>query len=102
MSLMPQVFVGGQLLVHALLLKDHADSASQIRCIRGCIAPHDDRAAGGWNHQGRENPEERGLAATVGAEQSKQLGWTHIESHSIQGGPILVAMDQILYGNNRR
>ena len=52
------------------------------------------------NHQGGKNPEERGLAAAVRTEQAEQLRRTHVERNAVQSGAVLVAMHQILDGND--
>src|SRR5580700_10101914 len=102
MSLMPEILVGGELEVDALGLKDHADLAAYAgRLLRG-IATHDGGAAGGGEHQGGKNPEERGLAAAIRTKQAKQFGRTHGERNAVESSAVLVAMEHVLNGNYRR
>ena len=100
MSLMPEIFVGGEFQVDALGLKDHADLAPQARRFLRGVAAHDGGASGGRKHQGGKNPEERGLAAAVGAEQAEQFRGAHVERNAVQSGAVAVAMHQVLYGND--
>src|SRR5579862_1398188 len=101
MSLMPKVLVRRELRVDALCLKHDANLAPEAGCIRRGIASHNEGTAGGRYHQGRENAEKSSLAAAIRTEQAKQLRGTHIERNSIQRRAVFIAMDQILYGNNR-
>ena len=102
MSLVPQVLVRGQLRINALGLKHDADLTSQAGRVLRRIASHHQGAAAGRNHQGGENSEQRGLAAAVRAKQAKQFRRAHVERNSIQRRAVLVAMDNVLYGNDRR
>ena len=79
MSLMPQIFVCRQFHVDALRLEDDADLAAQPCRLFRRVKSHDDSAAAARHHQGRKNAEQGGLAAAIGAEQSKQFGVTHVE-----------------------
>jgi hypothetical protein len=100
MSLMPKILVGRELEVDALRLKDHADLPPHARRLLRRVAAHDGGAAGGRNHQRGKNPEERGLAAAIRTEQAEQLRRTHVERNSVQSGAVLIAMHQVLYGND--
>ena len=102
MSLMPEVLVGGQLWINALRLKHDADLSSQVGGILRGIAAHDQGAAGGGNHQSRENSEQSSLSAAIGSEQSEQFRRPHVEGNSVQRSAIFVAVNQILYGNDGR
>src|SRR5580658_427520 len=62
MALMPKILVSRKLQVDALRLKNHADLPPQARRIERRIAAHDNRASGGWKHQGGKNPEKSSLA----------------------------------------
>ena len=55
------------------MLKDHADPAPQRLGGPAQIAAQDARVAGLDRHQGREQPEEGGLAAAVGAEEAEDF-----------------------------
>src|SRR5580692_1432277 len=79
MSLMPEIFICCQFLVDAGRLKDHADLATETRGICRRVTSHDDGAASGRNHQGREDTKQGGLAAAIRSEQSKQFRRPHVE-----------------------
>ncbi len=100
MALMPEIFVGGQLRINALCLEDYPDLPPNPGSIAHCIASHDQRLTGGRNHQGRKNPKKSCLSAAVRSKQAKQFRGTHVERHAIQGGAIVIAMDEVLYGND--
>ncbi len=102
MPLMPQVLVRGQLLVDTLRLKDDANLPAETGRILRCIATHHNGAPAGRDHQRRENPEKRRLPAAIGSDQTKLFRRTHVKRNSIQRSPVLVAVDQVLYGNNGR
>src|SRR5579864_4432988 len=101
-SLMPEVLVRGQLWVDALRLKYHANLATETGGILCRIASHDHGATCGRDHERRKNPEERSFAAAVRAEQTEQLCRADVEGNAIQRRSILVAMNQILHGNDGR
>src|SRR5258708_32506464 len=100
MSLMPQILIRGQLLVDTLRLKYHADLPSHARWILGRVQSPDHGVPCRRNHQCGKNAEQRGFAAAVGAEQSKQLGRPHVKRNSIEGRPFVVPVNQTLYGND--
>src|SRR5882672_12687346 len=100
MTLMPEIFVGGELQIDALCLKYDADLPPQGRGFLRRVAAHDSGAACCRQHQGRKNPEERGLAAAVRAQQAEQLRGAHVERNAVESGPVPVAMYQVLNGNN--
>src|SRR5205807_9599947 len=96
MPLMPEVLVSGELQVNALRLEDYTDLPPQSRWFLRGIVAHDGGAACGGKHQGRKNPEERGFATAVGAEQAEQFRRAHIERNAVQGSAVLVAMHKVL------
>ena len=65
MSLMPEIFVGGQFRVDTLRLEHDADLATDCGRVLGGIAAHDHGVAGGWNHQRRKDAEESGFTTAV-------------------------------------
>src|SRR5258706_14147651 len=97
---MPKILVRGELQVDALGLKDHADLPPHSRQLLRRIAAHDGGAACGGKHQGRENPEQRGFAAAVRSQQAEQFRGTYVERNVVQSSAGLVAMQQVVYGND--
>ena len=97
---MPEIFVCRELRVDALSLEYNANLAPQAGRILGSIAAQYEGPTSSRNHQRREDPEERSLAATVWAEQSKEFRGTDIERYTVQRGAVLVPMHEVLHGNN--
>src|SRR5205823_4501740 len=100
MSLMLEIFRGGEFDVYALRLKDDSDLSAQLVGILCGVVAHNDGATPDWNHQGRKNTEERGLAASVGTQQAEEFGAAHIERDPVQRGAILVAVHEVLNRND--
>jgi hypothetical protein len=96
---MPKIFVGGQLYIDARRLEDDADVAAQSSGLANSVESGDGGAAGRGNHERGKDPEQRRLAAAIRAEQSEQFGRPDLERNAIQGGAVLVAMDEIANGN---
>jgi hypothetical protein len=99
-SLVPEVFVGGELEVDALRLKNDTDVAAQGSGLTNGIEAGDHGAARSGDHERGKNSKESCLAAAVWAEQSKKLGRADIERDAVKRGALLVAMDKIANGNN--
>src|SRR6266849_1390848 len=99
MSLVPQVFIRGQLGIHALRLEDNANLPPHVRRILSRIVSHDNGPTRRRDHQGRENPEESRFSAAIRAQQSEQLCRPHVERNSVQRCPVLIPMNQVLNGN---
>jgi len=102
MSLMPQVLVGGELQINTLCLEYDADMATQGSGILRGIVTHDEGAAGGRDHQGGEDPEQGGLAAAIWTEQAEEFGGADVEGDAVERSAAFVAVNQILYGDDRR
>ena len=100
MSLMPEVFVSGELQINALRLKDYADLPPQTRRILRGIAPHD----GGTSRRSEPSTwKESGKALSCrfrSAQQAEQFRRTHVERNAIERRAVLVAMYQIFDGNH--
>src|SRR3954447_7212379 len=92
---MVEVLGGGEFDVNALRLEHDSDVAAKLIWLCGSVVAKDHSAAPHGDHQGGENAKERGLAAAVGAEQSKEFRGPHLERHAIQRGTILIAMDNV-------
>src|ERR1700690_1709099 len=73
-SLMPEVFVGGQLCVDALRLKDDADVPAQCPGLADGVDARDRGAAGSGDHERGKNPEQSRLAPAVRAGPAKEFG----------------------------
>src|SRR5580704_1845774 len=99
MSLMREIFVSRKFEVDALGLKDYADLTPQAGCVLRGVAAHNGGAAGGWEHQGGKNAEERCFAAAVRTKETEQFRRTDVERDAVQGGAALVAMDEVLHRN---
>ncbi len=101
MSLMPQILIGGQLRDRrSAPEKQRQSAAADCAGILRRIATHDDGAAAGRDHQGRENAKQRRLSAAVRAEQPEQFRRPDVERNTVQRRAVLIAMNQILYGND--
>ncbi len=98
---MPEVFVGGELGVNALGLEDDADVAAQRSGLANGVEAGDRGAAGSGDHERGKDAEQSGLAAAVRAEQSEKFGGANVEGDAVEGGAILVAMDEVANGNDR-
>ena len=96
-----QVLFRCELDVDALLLEDDADLAANFAGFFGDIVSHDERAAAGGNHQCREDAKGRSLAASVGAEQSKDLRRANLKRNACQRCALAVLMAQVLQLNDR-
>src|SRR4051812_34943219 len=100
MSLMPEVLVRREFGIDALRLEYDADLPANRGWIMGGVPAHDQGVAGGRNHQSRQDAEQRGLAAAVGAEQPEQFRGANVERNAIKRGAVFVSVNQILYGND--
>ena len=100
-SLVPQVLVGGKLLVNTLSLKDDTNLTAERGRILGGVEAHDQSPAGRGNHQGGKNAEKGRLPATVGAQQAKKLSGTDFERNVVERSAALVAVNDALHRNHR-
>jgi hypothetical protein len=98
-SLMPEVFVGGELRVDALGLENDADVAAQGSGLANRVQASDGGAAGGRDHERGENAEERCFAAPVWTEEPEEFGGADFERDAVERDAILVAMHQVVNGN---
>src|SRR5437879_5956362 len=102
MSLMVEVFGCGKFYVNTLCLKDDADLATN-GVGTGCdICIHDGGASAAGEHQRGKNPEERCLAATVGAEQSEDLRRAYFKRNRVQGRAVVISVSYLRNLNCRR
>src|SRR5208283_4301867 len=99
-SLMPEVFVGGQLGVDTLGLEDNADVAAQGSGLADGVEAGDRGAARGRDHERRKNAEESSFAAAVGAEQPEEFSRANFKGNAVERGAVLIAMHQIANSNN--
>src|SRR5579863_10435682 len=101
MPLVPKILCGGEFHVDALSLEDYANLATQIVGIARYVESHDLGAPAGWNHQRGKIAKQRCFAATIWAQQSKQLSGPNVERHTIQRGTVTITVHNILHRNNR-
>src|ERR1035437_7625260 len=100
MSLMPEIFIGGELGVDALGLEDDADVAAQGAGLANGVQAGDHGAAGSRNHERGKNSEQSGLAAAVRTEKTEEFGGANVERDAVERDAILVAMHEIANGNS--
>src|SRR5580700_3047523 len=100
MSLMPKIFVGGELGVDALCLKHHADTPAQGPGLAHGIEAGDRRAAGSGHHERRENAKQSRLAAAIWPEQSEEFRRANVERNPVERGAVLVTMHQVAHAND--
>lgn len=98
-SLMPEVFVGGELWVNALGLEDDANVAAQGSGLVDGVKAGDRGAAGSGDHERGKNAEESGFAAAVRAEEAEEFGGANVEGDAVERGAVLIAMDETADGN---
>jgi hypothetical protein len=97
-----QVALAAQVLFHrkrfieALRLEHHAHVTPHGRGFAHHIASGEDGAALGGYHHRRQNAEERGLAAAIGAEQTEDLALSHGETDAGESNAGAVTMGQTL------
>ena len=95
MSLVPEIFIGGQFQIDALRLEDDADMPAERSRLANRIQSDNCGAPRTRHHQGRKNPEESSLSAAVRAEQPKQFRGTNVKGNSVERGSILIAVYQV-------
>src|ERR1700675_4415573 len=100
MSLMTEVFVGGEFGVDALGLEDDADVAAQGSGLANGVEAGDRGAARSRDHECGKNAEKSGLAAAVRAEEPEEFGGAHVEGNAFERGAVLIAMDKVANGND--
>src|SRR5579883_188677 len=71
MALGTEVLLDGEGFIEALALENHADVAADGGGVADHIVTGQHGAAGGGDHHGGEDAEERGFAAAVGAEKTE-------------------------------
>ncbi len=98
-SLMPEVFVGGQLGVDALGLEDDTDVAPQRARLANGVEAGDGGAAGSRDHERGKNAKESGFTAAVRAEKAEEFRRADVEGDAAEGGAILVAMHEVANGD---
>jgi hypothetical protein len=99
-SLMPQIFVGGEFGVNALGLKDDSDMAAQGSGLADGVEAGDGGAARSRNHESGKNAEQCGLAAAVRAEESEEFSGLNVEGDAIESGATLVKMHEVANGDD--
>jgi hypothetical protein len=99
MSLMPEIFVGRELGIDALGLKDDANVAAQRTGLANGVKPGDHSAAGSRNHERGKNAEESSFTAAIRAEQTEKFSWANFKRDAVQSGAVMIAMHEVANGN---
>ncbi len=92
MSLMLEVFLDGELAIEAGALKRHTDVLPDRVRLAGNIQPQECDRAGLQRQRRAEQAEQRGLAAAIGPQQSKDLPRRHLERDSRQRAALSIAV----------
>ena len=79
-----QVFTAGEVLVNRCVLPREANRAAHLIRLGHDIESGDSGSARGRSEKGREDPDHRGLACTIGAEQSNHLTPLDREIHTVE------------------
>src|SRR5712692_1779055 len=102
MTLVPKIFRRSQLHIDALGLEDDSDLAAQLVGFPGDVVSHDEGAPANRDHQGGKNSKQSSLAAAIWTEQAEQFCMAHFERNPVQSRTAVVAVHQILDGNDSR
>ena len=97
---MPEILIGGELGIDTLGLKDDSDASTQSSGLAHGVEAGNRGAAGSRHHERRKNAKQSCLAAAVRPEQTKKLGGANVERDAVEGGAVLVAMDEVANGND--
>jgi hypothetical protein len=96
MALVLQVFGDRQLQVEAARLKDDADLLAHLVRLARNIEALNGSATAGWGHQRRQDAEEGGFPAAIGAQQAEDLRSAKLEAEVIEGEALSIAVGQAL------
>src|ERR1035437_3043596 len=99
-SLMPEIFIRGELGIDALGLEDDANVAAPRSGLANRVQPSDHGAAGSRDHERGKNSEQSSLAAAVWTEETEEFGGANVERDAVERDAILVAMHEIVKGND--
>ncbi len=89
-----QVFTRGQVAVETVLLRDHTDHAADGAPLGSGVKPFDERFAPALPHERRQDPDQRGLAGTVGAKQAEDRPLLHRQVERVERGKLTVGLGQ--------
>ena len=78
-----QVLPRGEVLVDVRAVRHHADERARPLGLAEGVGAADAERAGGGAEQGGQDPEQRGLAGAVGAEQGQALAGAQLEGHAV-------------------
>src|SRR5437762_3390628 len=95
MTVMNEIFRHGQLGIEAGILEDHAEPRANALGFPLEIVPEHAHSALAGPNQRREDLEQSGLAAAVGAEQSEDLAALDGEADSPQRFALAVAVSEV-------
>jgi predicted phage gp36 major capsid-like protein len=79
-----------------LCLKNYPYLTAHSGWLSGRVPAHNQRPSGAGNHESGENPEKRGLATAVGAEQAEEFGRSNVKRNVIKRRTAVVTMDDVL------
>src|SRR5947209_4475970 len=101
MPVMPQVFLGGELLIQAWRLKYHADLPANLIALPQQIQPEDfDCSFAGRDERGEDSKQGR-FPRAIGAEQPENLPWLDFQIQIRDGRAIAISVGKMLNINNR-
>ena len=90
-----EVLRDGQPLVEGGLLEDDAEPLPDVRRLRGHVQAEDARRALARAEQRREDAEEGGLPAAVGAEEAEERARRHAQRHTPERDVVAVAVRDV-------
>jgi hypothetical protein len=96
-----EVFVSGQLVVHAGILEDDAEPLADLVLMRHRIEAVDLHFAGGGPQQRGEHLDGGGLSGAVGAKKRKDLAFADIEGNVSHGLNFAELLDKVLSAYHR-
>ena len=87
-----QVLAAGQVGVEARLLDDRADAGERRGAAAGQVVPEQAHRARGRVGEAEQQPDQRGLAGAVGAEEAERDAARHLEVDAVERGAIAEAL----------
>jgi hypothetical protein len=78
------VFETREVLVHGGVLAGESDVVTDLVGLLGDVKARHDRPPAGWRENGRQNPDHRRFARTVGPEESKDLTRGYVKGDIVE------------------
>jgi hypothetical protein len=91
------VFVRGQLVVQAGLLEHDAETFAGFIVLHARIQPVQPHRAAGGLEQSSEDLDDSGFASPIGAEESEDFAFFHLERDILDGHQVAISFHQIGY-----